>query len=241
MLQKSRGIVLSMLKYNDDSFIAHVYTQTDGQQSFLVRIPKTKRASIRPSLFQPLALIDVEWRPKPGGGLSRPYSVTNACVFESLPFEPYKTAIVLFLSEFLHYSLATQSPDDTLFRFVESSIEWLDRCTSEYSNFHLVFLLRLSRFLGFYPNLENYAENCYFDMELSRFVRVPPLHSHFLQPADAALLPLLMRMRYETMYLLRLSRTDRNRLLEFINDYYKLHLPNFPELKSPDVLRDIFS
>ena len=51
---------------------------------------------------------------------------------------------------------------------------------------------------------------------------------------------MLMRMNYETMHLFAMSRTERNRCLEIILRYYRLHLPGFPELKSPDVLRELF-
>ena len=47
-------------------------------------------------------------------------------------------------------------------------------------------------------------------------------------------------MRYENMRLFRFSGQERNRILGAINDFYRLHVPGFPELKSLSVLRDLF-
>ena len=39
MLQKTLGIVLHTLKYNDTSLIADIYTEVVGRASFIVKIP----------------------------------------------------------------------------------------------------------------------------------------------------------------------------------------------------------
>ena len=62
----------------------------------------------------------------------------------------------MFLAEFLSHALREEGKNEPLFAYLVSSIRWLDACRSDYANFHLVFLIRLSRFLGFYPNLEVY-------------------------------------------------------------------------------------
>ena len=107
-------------------------------------------------------------------------------------------------------------------------------------SFHLVFLLRLTRFLGFMPNVETTQPGYYFDLRSSDFTAEQPLHPDFLEPRDAALVPLLMRMRYDNMRFFKFSGADRSRMLEYINLYYRLHLPSFPELKSLAVLKELF-
>ncbi len=42
----------------------------------------------------------------------------------------------------------------------------------------------------------------------------------------------LLRLSYETMHLYTMSRLDRNRCVEVILQYYRIHVPGFPELKS---------
>lgn len=242
MLKTSRGLVLSTLKYNDEFIIADVFTQTDGRVSFMVRVPKSSRQRGALRLFQPLTLIEVDWQPRASARLLRPRGVRPDGLLTSIPFDSYKTTIALFLAEFLRYALAQQPADATLYEYLATSVQWLDASSSGYANFHLVFLLRLSRFLGFYPNLEGFdGRACYFDMQAARFCASAPLHGHYLEPADAARLPLLMRMRFETMGVFKFSHDERDRMLDFINNYYRLHLPDFPALKSLDVLRQVFA
>lgn len=242
MLKTSKGLVLSTLRYNDERVIADVFTQSDGRVSFMVNVPRAARRRAAVRLLQPLVPVEVEWVPRAAVSLMRPRALRPGGMLVSVPFEPRKTAIALFLAEFLRHALAQQPADEALFAYLMTSVEWLDACTDGYANFHLVFLLRLSRFLGFYPNLDGAgAGQPYFDMLAARFSRTPPLHGHYLEPADAARLPLLMRMRYDTMARFRFSHAERHRMLDFINQYYRLHLPDFPALKSLDVLRQVFA
>ena len=118
---------------------------------------------------------------------------------------------------------------------------WLDECGSGFANFHLVFLMRLSRFLGLYPNLEDYHGGDYFDLQNACFTPLrPQLHSDYIAPEEAARLTRLMRMNYETMHLFAMSRIERARCLTIMNEYYRLHLPDFPVLKSLEVLKELF-
>lgn len=100
--------------------------------------------------------------------------------------------------------------------------------------------MRLSRFLGLYPNMEDYAEGCCFDLLNACFVTEPPSHGMFVVPAEASRICNLMRMNYDTMYLFGMNRTQRNRCLDIIHEYYRLHLPDFQELKSFRVLQELF-
>ena len=157
---------------------------------------------------------------------------------------------------------------------MKHSFLWLDAATDGYANFHLSFLMHLSRFLGFYPNtaplsspllggssgaskassrggLEGWGglkaspsrgrwEGAFFDLREGSFCDAPPLHADFLHPEEAARIHDMMRMDYQNMHLFRMSRTDRNRCLDVMLTYYRLHLPCFPELKSLPVLKELF-
>jgi DNA repair protein RecO (recombination protein O) len=160
--------------------------------------------------------------------------------FKSLPYHPFKSAMAMFLAEFLYRALREEQPNEPLFAYLQHSILWLDECEENFSNFHLVFLMRLPRFLGLYPNLELYTEGCYFDMLNACFTPSVPREGLFLKPDEASRIRILLRMNYDTMHLFAMSRGERNRCLTIINDYYRLHIPDFPILKSLDVLRELF-
>lgn len=240
MDELSRGVVLHLIKYSDSAFIAHVFTEREGCQPFLVGISHARRAAVRYTLFQPLALLELGWTRRPGAEMCRPTQARVAVPFTSLPFDPYKSAIAMFLAEFLRYALRGEPASAYLFEYVFRSVEWLDAAERDFANFHLVFLLRLTRFLGFFPDVGGARPDCYFDLQSCQFTPVRPVHGQFLEPADAARLPVLLRMRYENMRLFRFSGQERNRILGAINDFYRLHVPGFPELKSLSVLRELF-
>ena len=241
MLQKTTGIVLHTLKYNDNSIIVDMYTAFHGRFSFIVSIAKSKKAAVKSVIFQPLAIIEFEADFKSRGGLARIKDAKVLFPFSSIPYDPYKSSIAMFLAEFLYRAVREETENIPLFTYLVHSINWLDECKGAFANFHLVFLLRLTRFLGLYPNLEDYQEGDYFDLQSGCFVSKPPqLHNSYIGTQESAILIKLMRMNYDTMHLFEMNRMQRARCLTIILDYYRLHVHDFPILKSLDVLKELF-
>lgn len=241
MLQKTIGVVLHTLKYNDTSIIVEMYTELSGRASFVVKVPRSRKAAVKSALFQPLALLEIEADYRPNTTLYRIREAKSYYPYSSIPYDPYKSSIALFLSEFLYRAVREEAENRPLFAYLQHSMVWLDECREGFANFHLVFLMRLSRFLGLYPNLDDYQEGDYFDLLNACFTdKRPQLHSSYINPDDAARLRQLMRMNYDTMHLFAMSRAERGRCLAIINDYYRLHLPEFPVLKSLEVLKELF-
>lgn len=238
--ERTRGLVLRTVKYGDSSLITDVFTETGGVRSFVVRLPRTGKGSVRGSLFRPLCWIEFDYEYRPKVALQKMRDVHLCFSYSSLPYEPFKSAIALFLAEFLYWALRHEACNPPLFTYIYNSLQWLDRCEGGYANFHLVFVTRLTRFLGFYPNTEGYCRGDFFDMQNACFTGRRPFHSAYLEEKEAALVPLMMRMRYDTMHKFVFSRVQRNRYLVIINDYYRLHIPDFPELKSWEVLKEVF-
>lgn len=241
MLQKTVGMVLHTLKYNDTSIIIEMYTEVWGRASFVVRVPRSRKAAVKTTLFQPLALLEIEADYRPNTTLFRIREAKSYYPYSSIPYDPYKSSIALFLSEFLYRAVREEAENRPLFAYLQHSMVWLDECREGFANFHLVFLMRLSRFLGLYPNLDDYHEGDYFDLLNACFTdKRPQLHSSYINPEDAGRLRQVMRMNYDTMHLFMMSRLERARCLTIINDYYRLHLPEFPVLKSLEILKELF-
>lgn len=240
MLTKTQAIVLHSLKYGESRLIVDMFTRTFGRQSFIVSIPKTSKGKIKKQFFQPLTLLEIETDIRPKLQLQKLNDVRLLTPFASIPFEPDKLAISLFVAEFLYYALRSEQRNELLYDYLEYSIMWLDGQQANFANFHIVFLLRLTRFLGFYPNMDDYEDGDYFDLRESEFMRNLPVHRDFLHPEEAQKVQLMMRMDFPTMHLFRMSHDDRNRLLEISIKYYRLHLPDFPEMKSIEVLQALY-
>ena len=240
MNTKSEALVLHTLKYGDSRLIVDMFTRSHGRLSFIVSLPKSPKGKIKKQFFQPLTLLEIETDVRPKLQLQKLSDVRLLLPFATIPFEPDKLAISLFVAEFLYYALRGEQQNALLFDYVTDSIQWLDGQEGRFANFHLVFLMRLSRFLGFYPNLDDYSAGDYFDLRESIFLSAPPVHRDFLYPHEAEMVQLMMRMDFATMHLFQMSHTERNRLLEVALSYYRLHIPDFPELKSLSVLQELY-
>lgn len=241
MITKTRGIVLRSVRFGESSLIVDVLTKSSGRVSFMVHIPKTSKGKIKKQYFQPMTLLDFEYDFRQRSNLQRIKDVRVSLPYSSIPIDPAKSCISLFLSEFIYYATRNEQENPTLFTYISTSLEWLDNAYEDFANFHLVFMMRLGKFLGFHPFLEDFTPGCFFDLRNGCFTLSMPLHTDFLNAADAGHLYNLMRMNFDTMKLFKLSHDDRNRITEIVLRYYKLHLPNMPELQSFDILREVFA
>ncbi len=241
MITKTRGIVLRSVRFGESSLIVDVLTKSSGRVSFMVHIPKTSKGKIKKQYFQPMTLLDFEYDFRQRSNLQRIKDVRVSLPYSSIPIDPAKSCISLFLSEFIYYATRNEQENPTLFTYISTSLEWLDNAYEDFANFHLVFMMRLGKFLGFHPFLEDFTPGCFFDLRNGCFTLSMPLHTDFLNAADAGYLYNLMRMNFDTMKLFKLSHDDRNRITEIVLRYYKLHLPNMPELQSFDILREVFA
>ena len=263
MLVKSKVIVLHTLKYGESRIIVDMFTREAGRLSCIVSIPKTPHGRLKKQYFQPMTLLEVEMDIRQKAQLQKLRDARLLSPYTSIPFSPEKLALSLFVAEFLCYALRSEQQNTILFDYICDSVQWLDMASDGFANFHLTFLMRLSRFLGFYPNLEERGKRIatphsqrekeeggevremsetdfFFDLRESRFCTDAPVHRDFLQPHDAEKIRLLMRMDFPTMHLFQLSRIDRNRITEVLLHYYRLHIPQFPEMKSLGVLQELF-
>lgn len=237
---KTRALVLRTVKYGESEIIVDLLTEECGRVSLAQRMVKSKRNGIRTQLLQPLTLLDIVFDNRPSAMLQRAREMTLHAPFVSVPFNERKLAIALFVAEFTCYATRKEQKNTPLFQFIADSVMWLDACRGNFANFHIVFMLRLTRFIGFFPNLSHAGDDAFFDMRDGCFIPQQPLHNDFITPGDASKITLLMRLNYSTMHLLAMSHNERNRCVELIIGYYQLHVPNFPHLKSLDVLRELF-
>lgn len=247
MLSKTEAIVLHSIKYGEAKMIVDMFTRQHGRLSFVVSLPKTTRGKLKKQYFQPLTLLSIECDIRPQQQLQKLSDASLLFPLSTLLYDPTKLSISLFLSEFLYHALKSEQHNEPLFDYIISSIQWLDSCETHYANFHLVFLMHLSRFLGFYPNLEESGERgiesheLYFDLRAACFCSFVPLHRDYLMPQEASMVKLMMRMDYPTMHLFRLNRQQRNRCIEVALLFYRIHLPAFPDLRSIEVLKDLWA
>lgn len=240
MLQKTEAIVLKAIKYGDQKLIVDFYTEELGYLSCAVRLSTTQRGKMKKFLFQPLTLLLLEVDVRQSRQLQTLGDVQFSHPLPGITGDCFKMSQAMFLSEMLWYATRQEQADRQLFTFIRESIKWFDSTALPVANFHLCFLLRLTEYLGFHPLIEDWQPHHYFDMMQGTFSLQVPFHNEFLRPEESAYMPLLLRMRYRNMHLYRFSREQRQHCLNLIIKYYRMHLPSLPELKTLDVLHELY-
>ncbi len=234
------AIVLRAFMFSDTKMMVDVLSREEGRLSCVLCVGKSPSARGRRQLFQPLSILELALKRKSSGQLAVVRDAHIAVAFSGIPFHPYKLSISMFLAEFLCNATRAEQDSPLLFDYVRDSLLWLDGVDGGFSNFHLVFMMRFTRFVGFYPNLDDYSPGCCFDLMEGCFIAPQAARRGILGAGDTRKLQLLMRMGYETMHLFAMSRDERNRCLDVILEYYSLHVPDFREMKSLAVLREMF-
>jgi DNA repair protein RecO (recombination protein O) len=240
MLYKTQAIVLHTTDYSDTSLIVKLYTQAHGVQRFLVKGAKRKGASVKSNLFQPLYLLDVVAYKNERNQLQALREVKVSTLLASITSSPQKIAIVFFMNEIMYKCFQEEESNPDLFSFLHESILLLENTEEHFVNLHLIFMLRLSRFLGFYPKGNYSTLNQWFDMQEGLFMGAPPLHAKYLSEESSTLFNQLLLSSYYDMERLVLSRQERKKLLTILIEYYELHLPQIGKIKSQTILQDIF-
>ena len=232
MLTKGRGIVLNSLKYGDDASIVAVYFENEGVVSFLCRAAKGRQGRGVRMLMQPLSVVEVEFDLRQNRQLQYMKEVRAAVMLDEVYRNPYKITIVMFVAEVLRYVLKGEKGNGELFRFIVESLVWLEHSGEDFASFHIVFLAKLLCFLGYNPM---------YDEEFREIVASKVGRDAMSGPRlDMNDIANLIGMEYEKMNLYAMNHSERNQCLEVLISYYKLRIPGFPELKSLEILREVY-
>ena len=240
MYDKLRGIVLNVIKYNERHNIAHVYTDQRGLMAFLIPQGTTRGSRLWNALFMPLSLIEMEARISPGRDLSTFRDVRRYELLSSIYANPVKNAIALFVSELLTHVIHEPERNGALYRYVEQSIVLLENMQAGVANFHICFLYHLGAHLGIQPDVDTYRQGYWFDMDNGVFIPSPRSGVHLLQPDEAQVINLLSHMTFAGLHHFKFNRAERNRVLDTIITYYRLHNSTIGSLRSPEILKQLF-
>lgn len=239
MLFNTRGIALHTIDYSDNSIIARVYTERFGLQGYMVNSARSKKAKVKASLFQPLALLDMVVYHKEKSRLHRISEARTAYPFSTIPYDIVKTSIVMFLNEVVYKSIKEEEPNERLFGFLFNSMQILDLQAGSTRNFHLCFLVQLSKYLGFFPQGIASFETPFFDLHEGVFVPKEPLHPYYLDPALSLILSQITETDFHSAAQIAISNIERRALLSKLINYYELHLESLRDINSHLILEEV--
>ncbi|MDH3322341.1 MAG: DNA repair protein RecO [Flavobacteriaceae bacterium] len=238
MLISIKAIVLTSLKFGETDLIVKCFTEEGVKTYLLKRILKSKSKKVNIAYFQPLTQLKITAVHNNKGHLNSIREARISYLYGSVHSNVYKQSIALFLAEVLSYSLQEEEKNPTLFQYIETAFIWLDSHDIT-ANFHILFLLNLTKYLGFYPELKDKNAR-YFDLSEGYFTNIKPLNS-FVSGEKLILFKSIIGINFDVIERLQLNAKSRTMVLDMILEYYELHLPGFKKPKSLHVLKEVFN
>lgn len=226
MLYKTRGIALSYIKFKESSIIAKIFTEAFGMQSYIVNSVRSKKAKTKIALFQPLTMLDLVVYHNKRKDIHRISEMKCQYNFQTIPYNIKKTSIALFLTELLNQALREEGENEQLFIFLHESVLTLDFMNERFENFHLQFMILLSKYLGIMPES---ADGMLKELG----------HSKIADESFSANINFFIQSSFNQH--LKLGKSIRNEILIFFIDYYRFHYDSVKEFKSIQVLKEVLS
>ncbi len=241
MLVSTEGIVLHFIKYGESSVIATIYTHDYGRHSYIVNAARGKKSQNKASLLQPLFLVEFVAYQKQSRDLHRIKELKNNQVYQNLPFDITKSAIAIFLAEVLYKSINEQESYPEMYDFIKNSLLWFDLMDNNPNNFHNWFLFRLTEYLGFLPDTSRVGFESWFDIKKGAIVHFQPSHPLYANKEVTGYLVKLANLKIHELGGIEIPRRIRDSITSVLIDYYQLHFDNLGEIKSLNVLREVFN
>jgi len=233
----TEAIVLRKVPYTGSSIVATAYTKRFGLLSFMIRTGSKKNRRGRAAL-ELLSGVEIGFHYREKYNVQTAREIRFRPESTVLDSDPLKGSIRLFLAEMLYKAIKEEAPDPELFDYIDSSLQYFASAEHIYS-FHLLFLMRLTRFFGFFPKGNRSADFPFFDGLSGEFTRDPNASLHTLGEPQSRFWSELVKSDYGDKTALKTEM--KRELLRFMVDYYRLHLEGFGEVKSLPVLLEVFS
>lgn len=237
MLVSTQAIVINSIKYSDTSLIVKLFTETDGIKSYMLKGVLNGKSKLKVAFFQPLNLLEIIANHNTKGTLNSLKETQVHYHFKTIPTNIVKQTILLFIAEILNSSLVDEGEYQALFEYLKTALIWLDT-NDKTTNFHILFLLNLTKYLGFYP--ESTLKNApLFDLEEGKLM-FKTSSKLILENEDLNLFKSLLGTNFDSIEQLKLNGQKRQQLLSILIQYYELHLSGFRKPKSLPILKSIF-
>ncbi len=126
----------------------------------------------------------------------------------------------MFFIEIMNKTIKEESHTGDFFSFLFNSIQTLDLLEENSENFHLIFLLKLSRYLGFGAHTVSEV-----------------LGHRMIGDEEEKILAILLTLNFQET--VTMTGPQRKNLLEVILLFYADHLDYLGEIRSVSILREV--
>ncbi|MCM1370097.1 MAG: DNA repair protein RecO [Candidatus Amulumruptor caecigallinarius] len=238
--EKVTGIVLGTVKHSDRHNVVTLFTRQYGRLPLLVPVAKGKSATARNAAHMPLNVISADINFVKSREMQFPGKYHRLTLWRNIYFDPVKMSITFFISEFLNSYLRFSSADPRLWDYIIAMTSALDKESGSVANFHISFLINFSDYAGVRPDMRMWLPGSLFDMREGVCTMRHPGHRDILTDKETYYLRKLMRMNVRNAHLFRFSSANRREILTRLLRYYAIHFPGTANLKSPEVLSEVF-
>ena len=242
-IHKTKGIVIKCVKYGDTSIIATIYTELFGVQSYIVKGARkaSKKGSNNANYSIPASILDLQVYHNELKQLQFIKEYQWSFLYREIPYDIIKNAVAMFAIELLQHSIKQPENNPDLFYFIETSLQDLDTCdATTTANFPLYFILKLGDQLGFGIQGTYSEDTAVLDLQQGFYIQHTPIHPYFIENNLAEITSeILAATSIVDLSSIKLNQNIRRQLIEYYIQYFALHISNFLQLKSFDVLKDV--
>jgi DNA repair protein RecO (recombination protein O) len=241
MLIKTTGIVLRSVKYSESSLIIDIFTRDLGLRTFIISGVRKKNSTSGAALLQISNIIEFVSYNNENSKINRIKEVRVSQYFNKLSFEIMRFSVALFILEVLSKTIKEKEINHELYDFILKVLIHIDQSEVSTINIHLTSLYQMTKYLGFFPENNFSNENPVFDLREGKFIPARPFHDDYAEDNEAQLISAILRTDIHDSHTLKLTQQSRQKILETLILYYKIHLVDFGRLKTLEVFKNIFT
>ena len=217
MTTSTELIVLHTTKFGENSLVVHTLSRDYGRRSFLVKGAGKKSAM---ALFLPLNVLEADIVETSKSTLYTARNLSAKHPLLGIRNNLFKNSMTMFMSEVLYRVVKDGASEQGLFEWCEKDILLLDAIQTDFSNFHIRFLLELAVTLGFSPEAQDL---------------MPFVGEHY------PVVERFMTLPFAESMLIPLNGAVRNEIAEEILRYIEFHTESAVNVNSLKVLRELFA
>jgi len=233
MNYKSKAITLTYSKQGESSIICKIFTAQQGLQTFIIKGVRSSKSNKKLGLFQALQLVKINATYSEKRGLQYLSEISVEEPIANEKINMHKNFIAVFIAEITAKVLQENEQNIPLFNFICNTKRELYLTDNLSDNFVLLFMLNLSKHLGFYPSIDN-VNATYFNLETAEFSNDSLNLNIYLDKEKSTILKSLLQGKE-----VKIKQKIKSELLKDIMQFFHLNHYNLQNITSHLIIESL--